>query len=196
MLERQRGGIGRRIRLARAEEHLEITREGNTLDLYINGPYRCKDRGINYRGHRHYGYESRFDFTLRVPRRTSLDLKTINHAHIDVRNTSGEFKLNIVNGGVRMHGVTGSGQARTINGDIETDYASGFSGDFRVKTFNGDVFSDFPASALSPRAPSRNTRRGMRIYKTDGFTGLRIGSGGPEIELDTLNGDIRILRSK
>lgn len=181
---------------ARDEERLEITQEGNALDLYVNGPYRCNDRGINYRGRRHYGYKSRFDFTLRAPRRAALDLRTINEAHIDIRNTSGDFKLNVINGGVRMKGVTGSGRARTINGDIETAYASGFSGDFRVKTFNGDVFTDFPASALTPRAPRQTTRRGMRVYKTDGFTGIRIGSaGGPEIELDTLNGDIRITRS-
>ena len=181
---------------ARTEERLEITQDGSTLDLYVNGPYRCQDRSINYRGSHQYGYESRFDFTLRVPTSTGLDLKTINHARINVRNTSGDFHLSVINGGIRMSGVTGSGAVRTINGDVEAANAPGFSGDFRVKTFNGEVLSDFPVTQLPARPPSQQSRHGMRVFKTDGFTGLRIGAGGPEIEIDTLNGDIRILRSK
>ena len=65
-----------------------------------------------------------------------------------------------------------------------------------MKTFNGEVFSDFRVRQLPARAPSSETRGGKRVYKTDGFTGLRVGAGGPEIEFDTLNGNIRILRSK
>ncbi|MCP5120353.1 MAG: hypothetical protein GY953_56885 [bacterium] len=175
---------------ARAEERLDISRDGNALELIVKGPYR----NGNHRGK--LGYESRFDFTLRVPTGSSLDLKTVNHAHIKVRNTTGDFQLNVINGGIEMDGVTGSGRAHALNGNVEAAFDSSLSADFRVKTFNGEVLSDFPITRLPARASTEHSRGRRRVHKADDFSSLRIGAGGPVIELDAFNGDIRILRSK
>ena len=205
-----------KVQKAREEERLEITEEDGVVDLYVNGPYRCKDGGINYRGRRHHGYESRFDFTLRVPTATKLRLKTINEAHITVLNTTGDFDLKVINGGLDMTDVGGSGRAYalngkleakfranpasksyfgSLNGDVEVSFPANLSADVRVKTFNGEVYSDFPVTHLPRRAPRETMRKGRLIYRTDEFAALRIGNGGPEIEFDAFNGDIRILRT-
>jgi hypothetical protein len=35
---------------------------------------------------------------------------------------------------------------------------------------------------------------GMSVYRTTGFTTVRVGNGGPELTLESLNGDVRIIR--
>ena len=38
-------------------------------------------------------------------------------------------------------------------------------------------------------------KNGRFVYRSDRYTGGRAGSGGPEIKLENLNGDIRVLES-
>ena len=38
--------------------------------------------------------------------------------------------------------------------------------------------------------------RGAKVvFRADRYTGVRVSSGGPEIKMETLNGDIRILEN-
>jgi hypothetical protein len=69
----------------------------------------------------------------------------------------------------------------------------GLSGHFRFKTMNGAVYSDFEMTSL-PAQPVSAERHGSKfVFRSDRFTGGRVGSGGPEIKAENLNGDIRIL---
>ena len=202
---------------AKKEERLEITQNESRIVLYVDGPYRRQDGKINYRGWRYYGYESKFDFEIRVPRAIQLDLSTVNGGDVTVQGTRGDFRLKNVNGSVLMDNAGGSGQARTvngrvraefqrnprakssfgsINGDLVVVYPRDLAADVRVKTFNGEVFTDYSVAALPSRAPTKKIQGNKRVFKTDGFSGMRIGQGGPEIEFDAFNGDVRILSAK
>ena len=58
---------------------------------------------------------------------------------------------------------------------------------------NGDIYTDFPVTTLPARAAEVSGRtEGRYVYKSDRFFGVRTGKGGPEIKLETLNGDILI----
>jgi hypothetical protein len=82
-----------------------------------------------------------------------------------------------------------------VNGSVELRFAHDLSADFRFKTFNGGVYSDFPVSAL-PVQPMKEEHRGAKvIFRADRYTGARVNSGGPEIKVENLNGDIRILEN-
>jgi hypothetical protein len=63
-----------------------------------------------------------------------------------------------------------------------------------MKTFNGEIYSDFPVTALPLRLAKSERREGRTVYKSDRWTGARVGNGGPEIQLDGFSGDIRILK--
>jgi len=200
---------------ARKKVTLDITQEGDALRLYVNGPFRCENGGsIRFRGD--LGYSVHMDFTLEIPRNIEINLKTINAGQIRVRNVTGDFKVGNVNGGIEMREMAGSGKAHTVNGpvkvtfrenpransdfgsvngDIELSFQRNLSADFRFKTFNGGVYSDFPVTSLPVRAQQQERRGGKVIFRTDRFSGGRIGSGGPEIKLENLNGDIRILEN-
>ncbi len=194
------------------EVKLDLVEKGNSVDIFVDGPFRCHDR----RGHSEWrdpGYEVQYDFELRVPFKTNLDISTVNEGDIEVGKVEGEFEVSNVNGKIRMSEVAGSGQAetvngavqviftrtpggncefKTVNGEVDLSFPGDLSADFRMKTFNGEIYSDFPVTYLTAAPAKKEKEKGKFVYKSDRFFGVRTGKGGPEIKLDTLNGDIYI----
>lgn len=206
-----------KLKIAKADVTLDISEDGNTIDLYVNGPFRCTEEERERRGWRDPGYAVHYDFTLLVPYQTSLTLKTVTEGDISVENIEGNFEVKNVNGRIEMTGVSGSGDAHTVNGKVEVSFTKNpnsncsfktlngdviinfqpnLSANFWLKTFTGDAFSDFPVSYL-PSKPAKTYREeGKFVYKSSNTTGLRIGKGGPEIKMDTMNGDLLIEKFK
>jgi len=202
-----------KVKKAKAEVKLDITAEGGGIDIYVDGPFRCRGEDGNGYRWRDLGYEVHFDFVLKVPRKTALTLKTVDSGDVTVRGVEGDFEVSNVNGKVTMDGVAGSGKAhtvngpvkvgftknpasncsfRTVNGDVTLSFRDGLTADFKMKTFNGEAYSDFEVKAL-PAAPTvKESVKGHFVYKRDKFSQVRVGKGGPEITCDTLNGDILI----
>ena len=206
-----------KMEAAKKEVTLDITDQPDFLKLYVNGPFRCNCEGGHdgcggWHGDR--GYNVKMDFQLQVPRNIEVKLKTVNSGHVHVQDVTGNFSVHNVNGGIEMQNVAGSGQAKTvnggvkvtfrenpreksdfgtINGNVDLYFVRGVSGDFRFKTMNGAVYSDFEMTSL-PAQPVSGERHGTKfVFRSDRYTGGRIGSGGPEIRAENLNGDIRVL---
>jgi len=195
---------------AEREVVLKMAEKDNLLDIYVDGPFRCQDgsrRGSDR------DYVVAYDFTLQVPERTSLVLKTVNDGDIVVKNVRGEFTLRNVNGHIELQDVAGpvsgktvNGRIRaefrenpaaactfaTVNGDLDVRFMPGLAADFQLKTFNGEIYSDFPVSYLPARPGEAKREKGRFVYRSHDFQGVRVGAGGPEIRLETLNGDIMI----
>ncbi|MBU6402792.1 MAG: hypothetical protein KGS61_20925, partial [Verrucomicrobia bacterium] len=101
---------------ARRGVRLEITRTNNLVRCYVDGPFRCRNGSINFRGWERYGYKVRYDFELKVPHHTGLRLKTVNGEDILVAKTAGKFEAENVNGGIRMTEIEGAGRVYALNG--------------------------------------------------------------------------------
>ncbi len=210
---------------AKEEVTLDIHQDGNDLLLFVDGPFRSKDedrptrwRDTESRERRHPGYEVHYDFKLKVPRVIDLDLRTVTDGMIKVDNIAGNFTVRHVNGAVEMTAIDGSGEAqtvnggvrvlfsrapaaacsfKTINGKLEAYFPEGLRADFRLKTFNGEIYSDFPVTYLPAQPPLQERTEGRFVYKSDRFFGVRVGAkGGPEIKMDSFNGDIFINKNK
>jgi hypothetical protein len=161
-------------------------------------------------------YQARLDFSVRVPANTRLVLCTVNGELVDVQNTSGDFQISNVNGRIDLENVRGSGSAttvngpitatlldvprsdgefKTVNGGITITWPAQLAADFRMKTFNGGLYTDFDAVPMpSPSSPM--TRQGGRlVMRGNEFAHVRVGGGGPQLTLETLNGDVRVLRA-
>lgn len=203
-------------RAARAQEEvkLDIQERGQTVDIYVDGPFRDRERGRRgFHSWRDPGYEVHYAFELKVPFKTDVAVSTVTDGDVEVSGVEGEFDVHNVNGKVRMTDVAGSGEAQTVNGELQVGFRSvpsgrcafktisgdlvitlpeGTSADFRLKTFNGNAYSDFPVTSLPARPPVRDESKGKFVYKSDRSIGVRAGRGGPEIALDTMNGDILI----
>ncbi len=204
-----------KLEQARKEVTLDITQQEGSLKLYVNGPFRCQCPDcVSFHGDE--GYVVKMDFQLRVPSDIDVKVKTVNEGRVLVRNINGSFLVRNVNGDIAMENVAGSGTARTVNGpvkvsfrqnpressdfrtvngNVELRFAHDLSADFRFKTFNGGVYSDFPVTALPVHALQEEHRGGKIIFRADRYTGARVNSGGPEIKVENLNGDIRILEN-
>jgi hypothetical protein len=206
-----------KIALAKAEVELKITQTGNDVDVYIDGPFRCKIGDCDGVKDRDPGYEVDYDFVLRIPRRTDLTLKTVTGGDVLVRGVNGDFHVSNVNGKVTLDAMAGSGDAHTVNGPVRVVFArnpssscsfktvnggvtlvfpDGLAADFALKTMNGEAFSDFASIALPAETAKRETRDGKTLYRRGGYTRIRIGKGGPEFRCETLNGDILISKNK
>jgi hypothetical protein len=202
-----------KILKAREEVKLDIKEEGNTIDLYVDGPFRDRDEEGRYRNRWDPGYRVHYDFQIRVPCQTNLFLKTATDGKIRVENVEGEFDIKHANGEIDLIEVAGSGNAhtangdirvifsknpgsdcsfKTVNGDVKVSFQKNLSADFRLKTFHGDGYSDFPITYLPSRAAKKGREDGKFVYKSDRFVGVRVDRGGPEILMDTLNGDLLI----
>jgi len=206
-----------KIQKAKEEVELEITEEGNTIDIYVDGPFRDRNKRRRWKNWSNPGYKVHYDFELKVPYKTDLYLKTVNSGDIEVNNVEGEFEVKNVNGRIKMSEVAGAGDAhtvngnvkvlfsrnpesdcsfRTVNGDVEITFRPNLSADLLLKTFNGNAYTDFSVSYMPVKKSVSKRHKGKYVYKSNRFFGVRTGKGGPEIKFDTLNGDILIGKKK
>jgi hypothetical protein len=57
---------------------------------------------------------------------------------------------------------------------------------------NGGLYTDFAVTALPVAVSQPEQRNGKFVWKSNRMTGVRIGSGGPELTFETLNGNVLI----
>ncbi len=139
-------------------------------------------------------------FVVRVPTGVKLAAKTVNGG-IEARRLEGDTEAHTVNGSIKVE-TTGRAEAQTVNGSIEVsmgradwdgknefktvngaihlDLPGDLSTEVTAKTVNGDIETDFPLTVRG-----RFSRRSL--------SGT-IGGGGRELELETVNGGIRLSR--
>jgi DUF4097 and DUF4098 domain-containing protein YvlB len=155
------------------------------------------------------------DFKLEVPANVNVTLSTVNDGNIKMSGVTGDYRVRNVNGSIDVTDAAGSGIVKTINGhvkvsfrenpkadseysslngDVVLNFAQNLSADFRFKNMNGGVFTDFDLTALPQKASTEERKNGHFVYRSDRFTGGRVGAGGPEIRVENLNGAIRILQ--
>lgn len=203
-----------RLEKAQKEVTLDISQETGLLKLYVNGPFRCNCNDGCWHSRGEDGYSVHMDFQLQVPHDLELNLKTVNGGHVTVKDVNGHYSVRNVNGGIEMQDMAGSGHVKTvnggvkvtfrenpredsdfstINGNVDLYFARNLSADFRFKTMNGGVFSDFPMTTLPASESQGERRNGRFVFHADRYTGGRVGSGGPQIRAENLNGTIRVL---
>jgi hypothetical protein len=206
-----------RLAKAKAEVDLKITHKGNSVDLFVDGPFRDEERKRRAARWNDPGYIVVYEFTVKVPRRTRLGLKTVTDGDVAVRGVEGGFDVSNVNGKVTLEGLAGAGKAdtvngdlraafvrnpgadcafKTVNGDVDLTFRDGLAADFRLKSMMGEALSDFAMIGLPDEPLRREQREGRTIFRREGFTGMRVGRGGPVVRCETLNGDILIRKSK
>jgi hypothetical protein len=203
--------------LARAQEavRLDVTNGKDGIRIVVDGPFRGENGSIDF-DESEEGYTFVCDFVIEAPSGADIRLNTIGEGDISVEGIRGDFKVDNVNGAIDMNGVSGSGRAYalnrdltvrftrnperdcrfgSLNGDVRLYFRNPLSADFRFKTFNGEGYSDFPMTyPPSSQAVERSVRRGKTVYRTGGWTPVRVGRGGPSIDLDGFNGDLYILK--
>ncbi|MCP5053527.1 MAG: hypothetical protein GY940_40550 [bacterium] len=151
-----------KLETARKEVKLDISNQGNKVIIYVDGPFRDKDNKnhVNWNSTKR-GYIVKYDFTLKVPVKTDIKLKTVNSGDIKVsgvvgkctlsnvnekirvHDLTGDFQVTTVNGPIRMDRITGSGNAHTVNGKVTVNFVKNPATDCSFHTINGKLDIDF-----------------------------------------------------
>jgi len=201
---------------ARREVWLDVGAEGDEVRVIVDGEFRRHEERHGWGGEWD-GYRVQYDFEIRVPRGTHLDLRTVNDGVIGVHDVHGRFHAANVNGPVTLTGVTGPGEATTVNGAVQVHFDEnpdgdstfhtvngklelwfqpGLSADLRFKTFHGEARTDFDVTPLASDPPAETLHDGRRIIRTPDWSAVRVDRGGPQLSFETLNGDILIRKAR
>jgi hypothetical protein len=135
--------------------------------------------------------DARVDFVVRVPAGVRFNGAMVNGS-IDVQGLRSDAQAATVNGRVNIETSGFVSNATTVNGDVVLALPAGLNADFTANTVNGRIESDFPMQVAA--APTRPD--GRPISRGGGPQSVRatIGSGGSQLRVTTVNGNIRLLQ--
>ena len=184
-------------------EHVLVCGDSQRCGCRIDSPRDTWDEGRT---------RVRTEFEVHVPHATTLDVCTVNGGTLRVQGTQGTFRIANVNGDVEVQDVSGSGRLSTVNGRIDAQFTApprdgatfrtvngrivvtlpaSLSADLRLRTLHGGLYTDFDTTPL-PAHATTDQRNGRFIYRSDRYTTVRVGAGGPELQFETVNGDIQV----
>jgi hypothetical protein len=154
--------------------------------------------------HRNVDMDVKVDYEVRLPAGVDFEGNVVS-GDIQAEGLRSDVRVNTVDGEISVI-TTGRAWANSVSGDIEIDMGDFSGGDLDFHTVSGDITlwlpADFSAdvdfSSLSGdletdfdmEIRNRHERRwvGSRIEGT-------IGRGGRDLDINTVSGDVRILRS-
>ena len=158
-----------------------------------------------------------YQFDVRVPIGTQVDVGTVMDGRVDVAGIAGTISASNVNGPVAvsdmrdckvLESVNGSVDLsfaraphqdcviETINGDVTIVMAEGTGLDVALDQFNGRMVSEFPVESFAlPATVEHTLSDGRNRYRIQKSTGIRLEGGGPRFSISSLNGDIRIQKN-
>jgi hypothetical protein len=114
------------------------------------------------------------------------ELRSVN-GNVEVLDSSGRFNAKTTNGNLRLelrHLLDGGPMnIETVNGSVVLGLPSDARADLKVLNMNGDFYSELPVTSTS-RSPA------ARAFHA------RIGTGGGEISVRTVNGGIRLVMQR
>lgn len=157
------------------------------------------------------------NFEIEVPNTFDLELDCYNGGDITVKNINGEIDIENYNGSIYAHDITGSMVANSYNGKVKVSFkALDGKNPLSFSSFNQDIDITLPANAkLSPRIKSERgeiftgfdiqfepvaTKKeenndGSTIYIGSWING-KINGGGPELRVETYNGNVYIRKNE
>ena len=141
------------------------------------------------------------EFTIHVPRGTRISGMSLVNGDVEITNVTGDVEASSVNGTVSGEKLGGDINLSTVNGRVEL-VATADAGAIRLHSVNGDVMLTLPKK-FDARIEAGTLHgnitavEGMDVEATS-FTGSSmrgtIGKGGMKVDLNTVNGSIRIQR--
>lgn len=197
--KRWRRGDPERVRI-------EMQREGGDVvvcALWDDGGrcqadgYRARSRSDRRRGD---DGDVSVEFTVRVPEGVRLDLQTVNGA-LEIEGATATVRARTTNGSIRAASLGGPVTARTVNGSITVSMGHMGSADLSYETVNGSVTLELPAD-VNAELHASTVNGGIQSDFPLTVQGrvnprrvnARLGSGGPRLEVKTVNGGVRLRR--
>lgn len=159
------------------------------------GSYRSRSSSNGTRNN-----DTSVEIVVKLPTGAHLTAVTVNGA-LEIRGATAEVRAMTVNGGIDAESLGGSVTAETVNGSIRVRESKVPERGATYKTVNGTITVALPAGAnleLEARTVNGSISTDFPITVEGSISPRRlrgtIGSGGPRLELTTVNGSIRLTK--
>jgi len=190
----------RRERLDEAK--IEVTATEENIRIKTEYP----DQSMNFRSdERRYENPATVEYSLTVPRKAILESVELINGPVDIEGCEGSIKASSINGPVNVRGLLGEARLSTINGPLEAVFTQlDESKTISLSSVNGSVTLIIPsdANALVRASTVHGTISndfGIQVkhgeYVGHNLDG-QIGTGGPKVKLQNVNGGIRITHAQ
>lgn len=146
-------------------------------------------------------HQASVEYTITVPKGVRLKASVVNSS-LEISGVSGEVRASSVNSSATASGLMNSAEVSSVNGRAEAQFdAMPNSGRIHVHTVNGSALVTLPASAgADVRAHTVNgsihNDFNLPVERPRYGPGARLegklGSGGADLELSSVNGSIEI----
>jgi DUF4097 and DUF4098 domain-containing protein YvlB len=165
--------------------------------LSIRTKYRDHDLNFNWGSHNN---PPSVEYTLTVPRTIRLDEIKLINGSLDVTGVTGEVRASCINGRLEAHNLSGRTDLSTINGHLNARFDQLSASSVELKSVNGSVELTIPSDSKAEIEASTvsggiENDFGLRVnhhrYVGHDLRG-ELGSGGPRIRLENVNGRIEI----
>jgi hypothetical protein len=201
--------------LSKQQIFLDVQADSEGVAMVVAQPEDSRSRP---RVNRCRGCRVDYQFEVTVPPGTQIEVSTVTDGGIDVAGGGGPVKASNVNGPVAVRDLQDCTEIESVNGEVEVSFARAPSRDCSIKTINGDITLSVPGAtgldaALSmmqgdvvsefdleplalPAKVEQRKENGRFVYHIEQAAGIRLGAGGPTFDIQSLNGDLRIRKSK
>lgn len=184
-----------------SEATIDITNTADSVSIKTKYP----ERNPNFDG-RNWSRENNpasVEYTLTVPRGARIDSVALVNGSLDIEGIHGEVRASLVNGRVKANDLSGEVNLSSVNGAIEVNVAGlAASKGVNLNAVNGSIVLSVPSGASAHVKASTvhgqiNNDFGLTVeegqYVGRSLSG-QIGSGGPPVRLNNVNGSISIKR--
>ncbi len=185
------------VKRAKTQEHLDQVK----IDIDAkSGAVRIKTKYPD--GQKGKNNSASVDYTLKVPRAARLDKVSTVNGSIEIQQVSGDVVANSVNGTVAASRPSGAVELSTVNGTVKASLAA-VSQEIKLKSVNGGVTVSLPpgvnaqlaADTLNGGISCDFPLEAQKHFPVGRKLQGKLGEGGPEIKLSSVNGGIHIERA-
>jgi DUF4097 and DUF4098 domain-containing protein YvlB len=180
------------------EVKFEVKQDGDGVTICETYPHHDSCTGKSS-GHDNND-RTHISYSVRVPSRNRFTGKSVN-GDITAQNLDRQVTAHTVNGGVKISTKSWA-EAKSVNGSVEAMMGSAdWTGTLHFSTVNGSIHIGLPANTnadVDVRSVNGSFKSELPLA-TQSFMSRhvegRIGSGGRELKLDTVNGSVHLVKS-
>ncbi|MFY9621310.1 MAG: DUF4097 family beta strand repeat-containing protein [Pyrinomonadaceae bacterium] len=184
-----------------SEATIDVTNTADSLSIRTKYPER--NQTFDGRTWSRENNPASIEYTLTIPRGARIDGVELVNGSLDIEGVHGDVRASLVNGRVKANDLSGEVSLSSVNGAIEVNAAGlAASKDVNLNAVNGSIVLSVPSGASAQVRASTvhgqisndfglTVEEGQHVGRN--LSG-QIGSGGPRIRLNNVNGSISIKR--